>query len=264
MKKFLCLIFCFVIVILVSNSFTPQMKAEAQSSGVYAKVLYNNVYFYSLPQESEENKLFILPKTYFVNLKTSKNEQFYYCQYKDIFGYVKKEAVSPMQGTPKQPFASASFRVFSLEGIGIFKRPNMSEEKLDIIPYLSEQLIYYGSLQGEEAIPGKSNQWYYAKYSKTSTIGFVYSVFCDQLSTINENTETFEIIHGPLFDSQPASEGLSNIAMTFIIIGVSLPCLIVLYLLVKPTMIKDKITNPKPKLQKHRRDYYEFDESDLN
>lgn len=242
-----------------------QSTATAESSPIYAKVSYNNVYLYSLPENKDENRLFMLPHTYFVKLLASEGEEFYYAQYDDIFGYVKKASVTPMNGTPVSPYATSSFRVFSLDGIGLYKYPSMQEEKIADIPYLSEELTFYGTMQGEEVIPEKSNQWYFAKYASSGTFGYVYSVFCDKLPQIEENTETFNVISSPLFTEEKASNELSPVAMTFIILGVSLPCLIVLYLLVKPTMIKEKLTKEKPKLRaKRNRDYFEFDESDLN
>lgn len=247
--------------------FSPKTTfiAKAESNPIYAKISYTNVYFYSLAENQEENKLFILPHTYFVKLLASENEDFYYAQYDEIFGYVLKTSVTPMNGIPSNPFATANFRVFSLEGIGLYKKASMNEEKLSFIPYLSEELIYYGTLQGQEVIPEKSNQWYFAKYATTSTFGYVYSVFCDKVPLIKENTETFEIIQSPLFTQVSSQQELSPISMTFIIIGVSLPCLIVLYLLVKPSMIRERLTKEKPKMKaKRNRDYFEFDEGDLN
>lgn len=264
MKK---IIFCLglFLFLFVPHSSNMTTQAQTEDSSIYAKIEYNNVYFFSLPENNDDSKLFMLPKSYFVKLLAGEGENFYYAQYDDIFGYVLKTSVTAMKGIPKSPYATTSFRVFSLEGIGLYKKPNISSEKMADIPYLSEQLTYYGTLQGQEVIPEKSNQWYYAKYSSSSKHGYVYSVFCDKLPLIAENTETFEIISQPLFVKDNSEESLSAVSMTFIIIGVSLPCLIVLYLLIKPTMLSQKITKASPKLKaKGNRDYFEFDESDLN
>ena len=262
MKKFILISFVFLLLFPFAIT---ERKAKADSTPIYAKIMYENVYFYSLPTDDEANKLFELPKTYFVLLHSKQSEDFYYAQYHDIFGYVKKQAVSAMKGIPEKPFAISSFRVFSLDGIGLYKLQNNKSEKLADIPYLSEELIYYGSISGQELIPNKSREWYYAKYTTTSCLGYVYSVFCDNLVKFEENNESFEQITSPLFTEEQLSSKLSTVSMTFIIIGVSLPCLVVLYLLVKPSMIKEKLTKQSPKLRaKGRNDYFEFDESDLN
>lgn len=242
----------------------PKATACADDTSIYAKIQYENVYFYSAPNGEEDARLFALPKTYFVKLLGAEGEEFYYAQYGDLFGYIEKTAVKPMQGTPRLPYATTTFRVFSMEGIGLYKKPNIYEQKIALIPYLSDSLTYYGQMQGQELIPEKSSLWFYAKYSQTGTFGYVYSVFCDKLDLPSENQETFPEITGPLFTEKEQAKPLSNVAMTFIIIGVSLPCLIVLYLLIKPTMLTEKLTKPKAKARARGRDYFEFDESDLS
>ncbi len=263
MKKLILLMFFAFFISFISPQISEQ-KAFAKSTEIYAKITSNNIYFYSLAEEKEECKLFLLPASYFVLLLSAK-EDFYYAKYQDVFGYVKQSDVVPMRGVPSNPYAKASFRVFALDGLGLFKSPKMSAEKIATLPYLCDDFTFYGCINGEEAVPNKSNQWYFVKYSQSGKMGYVYSVFCDNFSTIPQNSETFEVISSPLFTEEEASAELSPVAMTFIVIGVSLPCLIVLYLLIKPNMYKEKL--PKDKTQykaKNGRDYFEFDESDLN
>ncbi len=263
MKKLIFIMFFIFCISFISPEITGEY-AFAKSSEIYAKISSNNIYFYSLPEEKEECKLFILPSSYFVLLLSAKN-QFYYAQYNDIFGYVKQSDVVPMRGVPSTPYARASFRVFAFDGLGLFKSPSTSAEKIATLPYLCNDFTFYGCINGEEAVPNKSNQWYFVKYASSGKIGYVYSVFCDNFSSIPQNTESFEVISSPLFTDEEASAGLSSVAMTFIVIGVSLPCLIVLYLLVKPNMYKEKLPKEKPQYKaKSGRDYFEFDESDLN
>lgn len=234
----------------------------------FAKVQSENVYLYSNPIDSSENILFEIPKTYFVKLLDDENSDFYYAQYSDQFGYVKKNDVVAMDGIPQEPYATSSFRIFSLEGMGLYSTPSLIEENMIIeIPYLTDNLVYYGKIIGQQAIPDKSNEWYYCKYTSTDTLfGYVYSVFCDKLTDFADNYESFNIITSPTFSSSSSGNGLSTVAMTFIVIGVSIPCIIVFYLLVKPTIFKEKTSAGQTKIPKKRRhgDYYEFDESDLN
>lgn len=264
MKK-LFILLCICGLLWSSILSTASISTFAEPNPIYAKISYQNVYFYSLAEDQDSHRLFMLPYSYFVKLLANEGEAFYYAQYNDIFGYVKKSAVTPMQGIPQTPYATPSFRVFSMEGIGLYKKPSIYEEKIATIPYLTDSVVYYGSLQGQELIPDKSDQWFYAKYSSLDTFGYVYSVFCDKLALPPENTESFQPITTPLFSENEGSQPLSSVAMTFIIIGVSLPCLIVLCLLIKPAMLTEKITKSKPKLKaRGNRDYFEFDESDLN
>ena len=235
-------------------------KAE---SSYYAKIMDNNICFYSSPNENSENILFTLPESYFVMLLGEENQDFYLARYDDIDGYVRKSDVIVMDGTPSQPFASSQFRIFALEGMRLYSSPYFNDNNiLTSIPYLADDLIYYGNMQGE-SIPDKSNVWYFCEYQGTK--GYVYSVFCDSLS-IPTNNEIFNVVDSPNFDGQSPVGSLSPVAMTFIVIGVSIPCIIVIYLLIKPTFAKEKVLNNSPKIPKKKRhgDYYEFDESDLN
>lgn len=254
MKKFVCFMIMFFVVWL---SF-PSQSASA-SEFYWAKVEMDNVCFYA--QAESSSALFILPRTYFVKL-TDEKDGFYKAQYKDLIGYVKKEEVSPVSGTPSSPYFVETFRVFLPSGAGLYASAKMeSDSQILTIPYLYEDLVFYGSIEGDVAVPEKSNLWHYCKY-ENSDFGYVYSAFTDKLSSPPLNYEEFEKIEVS-FAKTPVSS-LSDTAMAFIIIGVALPCLIVLYLLVKPNLAK-ALPREKAKYKaKRRRDYFEFDEADLN
>ena len=241
--------------------------ANADNTFYYAKVMSSDVIFYSYPFELESNELFILPETYFVKILDEANENFYYAQYKDAVGYVQKNKVTVMNGTPIHPYATATFRAFMPDGLGLYSKPTISSEDFVVnVPYLTETLDFYGYISGEEAIPDKSDQWIYCNFDNgQSNFGYLYSVFCDNLTQIQGNNEIFDIIDNPSFTSNADLPQLSSVAMTFIIIGVSIPCLVVIYLLIKPTFLKEKVLREKPKI-KHKRhgDYFEFDDSELN
>jgi len=226
----------------------------------WAKIEKQGVEFYAT--EDLSSALFNIPNSYFVKL-LGEDENFYIAQYQDIHGYVKKSDVTPMDGTPAVPYFQEDFRAFIPTGTGLYTKTEMNESyKIATIPYLYEELIFYGSILGDTAIPDKSNEWHYCKFQ--DEVGYVYSAFCDKLSPPPTNTETFPIIEDLSFEKQ-SPPTLSSTAMTFIIIGVSLPCLIVLYLLTKPNSMKVKTQQEKEKYKsKRRKDYFEFDPSDLN
>ncbi|MBO5394595.1 MAG: hypothetical protein J6A28_01650 [Clostridia bacterium] len=247
------IIFCLAIL--------PTSAQYSYAEKIYwAKVEQNGTYFYALADETSQ--LFILPESYFVKL-TGEKDNFFSAQYRDIQGYVKKDEVSPMDGTPSNPYYIESFRAFLPAGTGLYAISQMMDEyKIIDIPYLYENLTYYGSIAGQTAIPEKSNIWHYCKYGED--YGYVYSIFCDKLESPPLNHESFSKIDSVSFE-EPPIKALSQTAMAFIIIGVSLPCLIVLYLLIRPNMMKVSLPKEKSKYKAaKRRDYFEFDQSDLN
>lgn len=246
------------------------VQASQAANAYYAKVERSGVYFYTEP--NDEKFMFELPQSYFVLLKNNASELFYTATFNDLSGYVKKTDVLPMQGTPSNPYPSASCRIFAPEGLRMYRAPtNSPTDALLLVPYLANTITYYGRIVGEAAIPNKSNMWYYCKYINQNQTqkGYLYSVFCDELTEIPLNHETFSIITTELFPESSSngmkSTGLSDVAKTCIILGVSLPCACVLYLLIKPTFAGSTAKAHKkiPRKKRHG-DYFEFDENDLN
>lgn len=226
--------------------------------------------------------MFILPSTYFVELLNNANEDFYYARYNDLYGYVLKNEVNPVKNIPTSPFLlNINFRVFVPSGANLRSSPynNGSLNLVYSIPFLDNNLMYYGQTFGEEAISKKGNVWYYCKYfsGNLTYLGYVYAPLCDEISAINDNTEIIEYLDNIKFEddsSQTSAEvfkGLSSTATTIIIIAISLPCLLFIYLLFKPTRLVEQSSNEnslstrkkhsKKKIHKLKNsDYYELDD----
>lgn len=268
MKKSIVYFSLLLMIVCGFSSFTATISF-AESYTYYAKVNSDNIYFYSQPIDSDDSRLFIIPRTYFVKLISYQDDNFYYAQYDNLFGYVRIGDVVVMNGVPTNPYATSEFRVFIPNGLGLYASPIAdAENKIVDVPYLCETIKFYGERQGEQYVPEKSDTWYYCCYQGESDYyGYLYSVFCDKVDTIVDNNQTFDIVDNPIFQTNPQSpSGLSTTAMILIIIGVSIPCLVVFYLLIKPTWAKDKVLNEKPKLARRKRhgDYFEFDDNELN
>lgn len=252
MKK----LFYLFIFLLIFSSQNLNISFAENSRTYYAKV-EGEGYFFSAPNEN--SKLFQLPSSFFVLLVQNENDTFYKAKYKDISGFVKKSEVTPMSGSPTSPYPEARFRVFAKEGLGLFSQPNSSSTLVSTIPYLYEDIDFYGYMTGDEDIPKKSKEWFYCSY--LGEHGYLYSVFCDSLPKLEKNLETFDVVI-PDFSSNGIS-AMNSSSLLWIIIGVGLPSLVVLALLLKPSLIKEKILNGKTK-PKRRKDYFEFDDSSLN
>lgn len=274
MKKLILFSIAFIFLAMLSSprqNFSTYADSPKQ---YYAKIQADEVYFFDQPNDSDEFKKFKLPTSYFVLLTADANNNFYSCKYGDLNGYIKKSEVTPMSGTPVTPYANfASFRVFALDGLDMRSTPYKTPlNVIKRVNYLEDNLIYYGSIDGDQLIPKKTKTWYYCKFVSTesSEFGYLYSALCDELTQIPLNLEVFDKIEGELFPlpspTPTPSTSLSGTAKTLIIVGVSLPCVLIIYLLIKPTLISE--TNSKSKKSKSRKrkrhgDYFEFDEHDL-
>lgn len=259
MKKFIYFSLCFLLLFVCPIN---QRTIFAEEKTYYGRAINKDIAFYSSPISSDENILFFVPKTYFVKLISDENDIFYKVSYmNEIYGYIKKSDMSYIDKTPTTPYANQiSFRVFSPGGANLRRTPNESlgaTNLITTIPFLETNLLFIGTANGEEAISYKGTTWYYCKYIKDniSSFGYVYSPLCDMLSPIPENNEIFEYVL-PNFDSTTVSQitdksdflTLSSPAQIAIIIGVSLPCILIIYFLFKPTKIS--MQNPKGKITK--------------
>lgn len=243
--------------------------AAEQGKTYYAKVLQEGAYFYSKEATEEFERTFILPSTYFVLLVGEEGE-FYKAKYLDLFGYVKKTEVTPMEGTPAQPYASQTFRAYDRSGLDVYAKPKISSESLGKLGFLQENIAMYGLCTGDELFPASTNQWIYCHYeSSGQTIrGYAFKYYCDTIKYAPENLEYLPEITGTLDfgNNLPANGGLSDTVKAVIILAVSMPCLIVLYLLLSPSKRRQKGKSEKsraPAKIKRGKDYYEFNEDDL-
>ena len=232
----------------------------------------------------ESSAIFVIPRTYFVELTAKANEDFYKCRYMEIDGYVKISEVKPVATVPTNPYATnRPLRVFTPGGANFRSSPNSSLGATNLLitaGYLDTNFVYYNYCLGEEAISKKGNVWYYCKYinSNNTYFGYIYSPFCD-VEPLAENTENVEYLtYEPFLNSNTNTsssefESINPSLKTVLIIIACLPCFVIIYLLLKPTMLakvkessgkKQKTTKPqKIKRLKHS-DYYEIDEDFFN
>ncbi|MBO4412559.1 MAG: hypothetical protein J5779_00900 [Clostridia bacterium] len=247
----------------------------------YARVKHATVNLYRTPSEDEtyKNIYFTIPETYFVELLSYENDKFFYARYLDVYGYVKISDVSCVAGTPINPFAAnVSFRVFIPNGVDMRSSPSQSDglNYVASVNYLETNLQYYGKILGEEAVVYKGNDWYYCKLTKNSTEqkGYIYSAYCDMLTSIPQNTEILEYIDEPNFNTKQTSAEAETVdssisafpisTQIIIIAAICVPCILLIYLIFKPTRLSTKAyQNAERKFSKKRgkkQDYYEFDE----
>ena len=220
----------------------------------YARIMQDNSYLYKTNVDVDDfsNVYFILPKTYFVELVDETQNGFYKVNYLTFTGYVKKDCVQAIAGTPFTPFLSnINFRVYSEQSRDLRTEPTTisgSSSQVAYIPLMSRNLTYFGTIIGEELIDGRTNVWYYCKYSaEKDYYGYVYSDFCDELTPIKENTEEVTYITSPNFNPEPeplTALPLKNKTTGIIVAVLCIPAGIFLFMIFKTKKI---ITNPKVK-----------------
>ena len=283
-KKFIIILILTILFVFLSQFLNSPISLHAENltpgNPQYARVKSGNVKLYKTPASIEDysNIHFVIPDTYFVELLNYENDEFFSARYLDCYGYVKISDVQCVVGVPQNPFASkVSFRVFAPNGIELRTSPSQSDG-LNIITninYLETNLQYYGKVTGEEAIVYKGSEWYFCKYIKNGQEqkGYVYSVFCDLLTTISSNSEILEYVDQPTFETEDTAaqpdgatsiSSLPSITQILIIVAVCLPCVLIIYLLFRPTRLTARAyenadAKKRKKRSKHQ-DYYEYEE----
>lgn len=254
----------------------PIPEEPCDTSPYYARVIDDNSYFYSAPLDDNSAKLFVLPKTYFVQVVGNAgddNNLFFVAYYMEKNGYVKKSDVQVVDGVPLVPYASSfSFRVFVPSGLDLRSTPSTAVPFNIIInvPYLETNLVYFGSMNGEEMIAQKGTEWYYCKYisGANTYYGYLYAGLCDLLPQIPQNTEFFqpiddEIFANPNLDKLTTAQTpkLAQEIQILLVIAICIPCVFVIWLLFKPTKLMIDDGQGKKKIKKLKRsEYYELDE----
>jgi len=232
-----------ILCLILNNSITPVFALETPT--YYAKILYEQVYFFKSPIDDNScaNVYFELPCTYFVELIENANETFYKAKYLNLYGYVKKESVQTVKEQPNSPFLdNLNFRVYADLSRKLQSEPNISSATSNLlatIPLYSRNLTYLGIIHGESLIDGRTDVWYYCKYSAdVDYYGYVYSDFCDEMpEKIPQNTETVEFVANPTFDVEDAKNNIQSLPennkYTSIVIGVlCVPAIIFVVMLV--------------------------------
>lgn len=225
---------------LLFNSINPIVYALDSSPAYYARIMFEQVYLYKTNQNdnSISNIYFELPKTYFV-LLTGEVGDFYKAKYLNFTGYVKKDSVQATSSTPANPFLNnISFRVYANLSENLWSQPSVSSNLITAIPHLNKNLEYYGKIQGESLIDGRTNIWYYCKYN--NEYGYVYSDFCDEFTPYTSNTETVNYISNPTFNIAPQPTNTipqNSNAVGIVVLILAVPAIIFVLMLLKSSRL---------------------------
>lgn len=245
-----------ILIILFNSVSLPVYALETQSC--YARVLFEQVYLYksNSNDNSIDNIYFEIPKTYFVEL-LGVDGDFYKAKYSTFTGYVKKDCVQATSSTPISPYLNnINFRVYASESETMWSLPSTQSpsKQVTALPHLTKDLQFIGKINGESITIGRTNVWYFCKYTSTNTYGYVYSDFCDEMPAIPTNNEQVEYVSNPSFEikQEPQNTIPKNSNVVGIIIAImSIPAVIFVFMLLKG----GKIINEKKVRSKEIVDY---------
>lgn len=237
MKKF---IFFLISVLITNIPLGTKVNVCAESS--YAQITTKGVYIYKTPQVNNhiKNIICVAEYTYYVEIVSKYNESFYKVNYNGVNGgYVLIDEVKKVKGIPENPYPSDIKLTTYDKNCYLRSTPSKEDNTISIIPSKYNGLKFIGMTYGEQIGDFDDNIWYLVEYLDIQ--GYIYNEYIASINTIYPNTEKLSYSNN---DYDKIINPLSNNTAIIIIIGLSLPTLIIIYILYKkPKKIKIKKQN---------------------
>lgn len=236
----------FISLILAFSIFVkPNFAIISANDFKYARATNGNVNLYKLSttNDSIDNIICIIEKTYFVEI-ISESDIDYKVNYNGVTGYVKKDDVVPVSGTPTTPYP-VNINLVVGSNCNLRKTPTTKSTASNIvstIPKGETNIVFIGRVFSEEVIDFGGTTWYYVAYNGEK--GYIYNQYLKSASPIYQNLEEL-----PLYENLQNVElkPLSNANTLAIIILLFIPCIGILVILYLP---KGLILNSRKKKEK--------------
>lgn len=242
MKNKFILAVC-ITILLCASAFYNTLDFCYASEVVYYRVIDDNTYLYktSALDDAQNNAYFKLPNTYFVKVINQIDENTAKVLYDDIEGFVNTSAMQKCYSTPTTPYPQdLTLNILDVCNVVMYQSASQESAYVGVIPFNASNIKYFGSIQGTEAVENMGSVWHYVKYTSFEQgvlYGYVYAPLTNNLSLISANTESiiFEDPDTINASTTPISaEEFKNSDSLFIIVGLLILAVILLYLLFKP------------------------------
>lgn len=244
MKKYIY----FLVLICLLNVFTLNIDTVNAESNSYAQIISDNAYLYRNATNNPDisNIWCEIEQSYFVEIITDYNDNFFKVNYNSVIGFVNKSDVKEIINTPKAPFPSnINVNINSNSGCYMRSLPISKTTTNNIINTLDKgtnNLLFVGFTYGDECVDLKGTLWYLVKYN--NDIGYIYSDFVQSKVTLYPNIEEVSYLNNNI--SSTMLNPLSNTNTLIIVITILIPCIFILILLFIPKT-KFKKVKVKPK-----------------
>lgn len=255
MKKFFS-VFCLIylaILLLPCNA--------SALSGNWYRVENESVVFFKQPVDSDNNKLFLLEKTYYIYAISTTNG-FLQAEIFDnlngfvkICGYVKADEVVKCTETPVLPYYPTEILTVNQSNAILKAQPDVNGEDIGVAFY-GQNVCFYGR-------SWKNQSWYYVKYQ--NDFGYVQSRQLSPLLVAPHPTPVFVPEPGPspdqiVEDEQPEETKQSFPVEAILILLVCIPAIVIVLIMFLP---QKKAPNRYVQKPKYMSESDTFDDLDL-
>lgn len=198
----------------------------------YARAIDGNVNLYKLSTEDNSigNILCLVEKTYFVEI-LSETASDYKVNYNGVVGYVKKDDVTKVSGTPTTPFPTG-IQLKLGSNCNLRSTPTTKSVASNVISTLNKNesnITFIGRVFSEEVIDFGGNTWYYVICNGEK--GYIYNQYLKSASPIYPNTEEISEYKASDF---VAISPISTPTNIITIILLFIPCIAILIILYLP------------------------------
>ncbi len=263
-----------VIFLIMATCLSTNQTSAKANQNYYARVESatgeNGVSFY---RTIDSESLFSIPNNYFVIVSDIKQD-YYVVTYKDLQGYVKRNDASLVEGTPQIKFPSATITVFDTQNM----YSSATNKSTPITITNDVVMTYYGEKEGaglQKVDQKLVTTWYFvsAYVDGQRQEGYIYTNYVSEKPFVVRDLSDPDLTLPTISDDvlippQPQNfSKLSTGTQVMLIVAISVPSLLILYFLIKPTKLmqtnKSKKNAKKGKRRISHGDYFEFDESEL-
>jgi len=264
----LFILFSFILCFFIS----PPLKASAEEENYYVVEADETIIIDTKGTENvSDDDEFIIPKTYYLlhdgEQLTSNN--YYYVVYNGIHGKVLKSDVSELvTADVETPYYSETLTISDTkEFIIIYAEPSqMSDMNYTFNKFNNPSLEYFGYMVDPD---DDTKIWYYIKYNNGTAdqMGYVLASFTDKAELYsqipnhpdyNENTSPSPSPSSPAVNNP--EEPTNNLLRVILILGISVPAVIVVFLLFKPGKRSRSYRRPPVRDRDYYDDYDDYEE----
>lgn len=263
------IIFCYLIMILcISQILNTNSVPVFSLSDSFYRINSSDAYFYK--EANTNSKMFKLEKTYFVKQINAAENGFLYAEYNGIFGYVITTDLLKINGTPLNPYLSASFDMNGSANAVLFSEPNNQSKFLGTVPFNATSITYFGKIEGQEMLTSMGTDWYYCKYTSFEQgviFGYIYAPLTKNLSNIQQNNESFPDDDFSETNANPIEKIIApeirDSNNLFIILSLLIFTSLILFLGLKNIKRRTKkVKEKKQYIDNLQKNYLEFNEKD--
>lgn len=217
-----------LVIVLMMCSFLTPTKSAYCDSAQYAQIVTSGefLYRYDVFDQSFSNILCLLEKSYYVEVISQTSDKVR-VNYNGVSGYVKPSAIRLVTGTPSVAYPTDIKILTYNKNCYLRTLPEVSENAITILPPNCQSLRFIGRTIGEKVEDFGENTWYYVEYLNIK--GYVYSSYVSNISTIFPNAENLAYISEQVGIINP----LTNLECIIIVIALSLPTMLILYIIFK-------------------------------